>query len=145
MISENSFCCSVVSYSLRPHGLQHAGLPVLHYLQEPAQTHAHWVDDAIQPSHPLLPLVLLPPIFPIITGFSNESALCIRWPKYWSFTFSISPSDEYSGLISFRIDCLISLESKGLSRVFSSITVQKHQFFSTQPSLWSNFHICTWY
>ena len=138
-------CCSVVSYCWQACVLQQTRLPVLHYLQEFAQSHVHWVDDAIQPSHPLLPLVLLPPIFPSIRGFSNESALCIRWPKYWSFTFSFSPSHEYSGLISFRIDCLISLESKGLSRIFSSIAVQKHQFFGAQPSLWSNSHICTWY
>ena len=81
------------------------------------------------------PLLLLPSIFPSIRAFSNESALRIRWPKYWSFSFSISPSNEYSGLISFRIDCLFSLQSMRLSRVFSSTTVQKHQFFGTQPSL----------
>ena len=80
------------------------GLPVLHYLLELAQTHVHWVGDAIQPSHPLSPLLLLPLIFPGIRVFSNESALLIRWPKYWSFSFSISPSNEYSVLISFRID-----------------------------------------
>ena len=82
-------------------------------------------------------LLLLPSIFPSIRVFSSESALCIRWPKFWSFSFSISPSNEYSGLIYFRIDWtgLISLLSRGLSRVFSSTTVQKYQFFSTQPSL----------
>ena len=78
------------------------------------------------------PLLLLPSIFPSIRVFSNELALCIRWPKYWSFSFNISPSNEHSGLISFRMD---SLQSKGLSRVFSNTTVQKHQFFSTQLSL----------
>ena len=78
--------------------------PVLHCLPEFAQTHVHWVGDAIQPSHPLSPLLLLPSIFLIIRVFSNESALRIRWPKYWSFSFSISPSSEYSGLISFRMD-----------------------------------------
>ena len=67
---------------------------------------------------------------PKIRVFSNESILCIRWPKYGSFSLSISPSNEYSGLISFKIDCMISLLSKRLSRVFSSTTVQKHQFFS---------------
>ena len=77
------------------------GFPVLHYLPEFAQTHIHWVNDAIQPSHPLCPRFLLPSIFPNIRVFSSESALHIRWPKYWSF--SISPSSEYSGLISFRI------------------------------------------
>ena len=81
--------------------------------------------------------------FPAGESFSNELALHIRWPKYWSFNFSISPSNEYSGLISFRIDCLILL-SKGLSRVFSNTTVQKHQFFGAQPSLWSNSHIHLW-
>ena len=64
------------------------------------------------------PLLLLPSIFPSLRVFSNESALHIRWPKYWSFSFSISPSNEYSRLISFRMDCLISLQSKGLSRIF---------------------------
>ena len=95
-----------------------------------------WVDDAIQPSHPLPPpLLFLPSIFPTIRVFSNESALHIRWPKYWRFSVSISPSNEYSELISFGMTGLISLQSKGLSRVFSSTTVQKHQFFSTQPWL----------
>ena len=83
------------------------------------------------PCHPLL----LYSIFPSIRVFSNESVICIRWPKYWSFSFSISPSNEYSGLISFRMDCWISLQSKGLSRVFCNTTVQKHQFFSIQLSL----------
>ena len=81
--------------------------------------------------HPLLP----PSIFPSIGVFSNESVLCIRWPKYWSFSFSISPSNEYSGLISFRIDWFDLMQSKGLSRVFSNTTVQKHQFFGVQLSL----------
>ena len=79
-----------------------SGFPVLHYLLEFAQTHVHWVYDVNQPSHPLSPLLRLPSNFPSIRVFSNESALQIRWPKYWSF--SISSSNEYSGLISFRID-----------------------------------------
>ena len=79
------------------------GLPVHHQLPESTQTHLHWVGDAIQPSHPLSPL-LLPPILPSIRVFSNESTRCMRWPKYWSFSFNISPSDEYSGLIFFRMD-----------------------------------------
>ena len=74
-------------------------------------------------------LLLLPSVFPSIRVFSSQSVLHIRWPKYWSFSFSISPSNEYSGLISFRMDWLISLQSKGLSRVFSNTTVQKQQFF----------------
>ena len=88
-------------------------------------------------------LLFLPSIFPSIRVFSDESALCIRWPKDWSFSFSISPSNEYSGLISFKIYGWISLQSKGLSRIFSNTTVLKCQFFGTQPSLWSNSHICT--
>ena len=75
----------------------------LHHLPEFAQTHVHWVSNAIQPSHPLSPRIL-PSIFPSIKVFSNELALRIRWPKYWSFSFSISPPNEYSGLIFFRID-----------------------------------------
>ena len=91
------------------------------------------------------PLLLLPSIFPSIKVFSNELALYIRQPKYWSLSFSISPSSEYSGFISFRKRKfpLISLLSKGLSRVFSSTTIQKHQFFGTQLFLWSNSHIHT--
>ena len=84
------------------------------------------------------PLLLLPSIFPSIRVFSNELALCIVWPKYWSFSFNISPSSEHPGLISFRMDWWISLQSKGLSRVFSNTAVQKHQFFSTQFSLESS-------
>ena len=77
------------------------GLPMYHQLPELAQTHVHQVGDVIQPSHPLL--LLLPSVFPSITVFSKESVLRIRWPKYWSFNLSISPSNEYSGLISFRM------------------------------------------
>ena len=85
-------------------------------------------------SHLILcrPLLLLPPIPPNISVFSNESALHIRWPKYWSFSLSISPSNEYSGLMPLGLSGLISLQSKGLSRVFSNTTVQKQQFFGTQ-------------
>ena len=82
------------------------GLPVHHKLQESTQTHVHPVGDAIQPSHPLSSLLLLPSIFPSIRVFSNESILRMRWPKYWSFSFSISPSNEHPGLISFRMDWL---------------------------------------
>ena len=92
--------------------------------------------ESMMPSNHLTfchPLLLLPSMFPSIRVFSNESALCIRWPKYWSFSFSISLySSEYSELISCRMDWWISSKSKGLSRVFSSTTVWKHQFFSTQ-------------
>ena len=93
------------------------------------------IESVMPSSHLILYHPLLPPsIFLSIRVFSNESVLRIRWPKYWSFCFSISPSNEYSGLISFRMDCLISLQSKGVSRVFSSTTARKHQFFSTQTS-----------
>ena len=127
--------------------------------------------ELVMPSNHLIvgrPLLLLAPIPPSIKVFSNESALRMRWPKYWSFSFSIIPSKEIPGLISFRMDCLdllavqgtlkspldckeiqpvhpkeispgwtgwISLQSKGLSRVFSNTTVQKHQFFGAQLSL----------
>ena len=129
-----------MSDSLRPHAAHQASLAI-HCLLEFAQIHVHWVSDAIQPSlcHPLL---LLPSIFASIRVFSNELALCLRWPKYWSF--SISASNGYSGLISFRIDWFDLLAAKGLSRVLSNTTVQKHQFFIAQPSLWSNSHIHTW-
>ena len=91
-------------------------------------------------SHLILcrPLLLLPPIPPSIRVLSNESLLCMRCSKYWSFSLSSSPSKEHPGLISFRWTGWISLQSKGLSRVFSRITVQKNQFCGAQPSLWSN-------
>ena len=93
------------------------GLPDHHQLPEFTQTHAHQVGDAIQPSHPLChSLLLLPPIPPSIRVSSNESALRIRWPKYWSFSFSISPSNEHPGLISFRMDWLDLLAVQGTLR-----------------------------
>ena len=96
--------------------------------------------ESVMPSNHLIlchPLLLPPSIFPSIRVFSNESVLYIRWPKYWSFSFSISPSNEYSGRSPLGWTAWVSLQSKGLSRVFSNTTVQKHQFFSVQPSLWS--------
>ena len=92
--------------------------------------------ESVMPSNHLIlchPLLLPPSIFPSIRVFSNESVLYIRWPKYWTFSLNISPSSEYSGLISFRMDSL--LLSKGLSGAFSNTTVQKHHFFGTQLSL----------
>ena len=93
-----------MSDSLWPHGLQTTAFPVLHYLLEFAQTHVHWCP--VMPSNHLILScsLLLSSIFPSIKVFSNESILHIRWSKYWSFSFSIRPSNEYSGLISFRID-----------------------------------------
>ena len=102
--------------------------------------------ESVMPSHHLIlchPLSLPPSIFPSIRIFSKESVLLITWPKYWSFSFNISPSNEYSGLISFKWTGWISLQSKGLSKFFSSTTVQKHELFSAQLSLWSNSHIHT--
>ena len=112
-----------MSNSLQPHGLQHARLP------EFAQIHVHCVSDAIQLSHPL------PPSSPFAVNlFQHQSwffapgelGLCTRWPKYCSFSFHISPSSEYSELISFKFPDLTSLQSKELSRGFSSTTIQKH-------------------
>ena len=100
--------------------------------------------ESVTPSNHLIlchHLLLLPSIFPSIRAFSIELVLCIRWPKYLSFSFSISPSNEYSGLISFRLDWLDLLQSKGLSRVFSNTTVQKCQFFGIQLSFIST-HDC---
>ena len=111
------------------------GFPVLHYLLESAQTHVHWVSDAIQPYGLFsCPLLLLPLIFPRRRVFSNESALLIKWPKYCSFNFSISPSSEYSGFISFRIDY-----STGLSRVFSNtIAIYFHAYNIFKMTNFSN-------
>ena len=97
-------------------------------------------------SHLILwrPLLLLPSIFPSIRDYSNESSVRIRWPKYWSFSFTISPSSEYSELISLKIDGLISLLAKGLSGVFSSTTVRRYQFFGILPSLQSSSHNRSW-
>ena len=89
------------------------GLPVHHQLPEITQTHVHRVGDAIQPSHPLSSILLLPPIPPSIRVFSNESTLCMRWPKHWSFSFIIIPSKEHPGLISFRMDWLELLAVQG--------------------------------
>ena len=117
------------------------GPPVHHQLPEFTQTHVHRVGDAIQPSHLLSSPSPPAPIPPSIRVFSNESTLHMRWPKYWSFSFNISPSNEHPGPVSFRMDWLISLQSKGLSRVFSNTTVQKNQFFGAQLSSQSNSHI----
>ena len=94
--------------------------------------------ESVMPSNHLIfcrPLLRPPSIFPSIRVFSNESALCIRWPKYWSFSFSISPSNEYSELSPLGWTGWMSLQSKGLSRALSNTTVQKHQIFGTQLSL----------
>ena len=120
------------------------GLPVHHKLPEFLKLMSiKWV---IPCSHLILcrPRLLLPPIPPSIRVFSNESTLPMRWPKYWSFSFSISPSNEHPGLIPLGWIGSISLKSKELSRVFSNTVVQKHQFFGAQLSSQSNCHIHTW-
>ena len=93
-----------------------------------------FIESVMPSSHLILcrPLLLLPPIPPSIRVFSNESAVCIRWLKYWSFSFSISPSSEYSGLISFRMDWLDLLAVQGTLKNLLQTTVQKHQFFGAQ-------------
>ena len=103
--------------------------------------------ELVMPSNHLIlchPFLLLPSIFPSIRVFSNESVLHISWPKYWSFSFSISPTNEYSGLISFRIDWFDLLVVQRTLKSSLNTTVQKHQSFSAQPSLWSNSHIHSW-
>ena len=135
--------CSVVSDSLRPRESQHARLPVHHKLPELSQTHVHWW---VMPSNHLIlchPLLLPPSIFPSIRVFTNESALPIRWPKCWSFSLSISPSNEYSGLISFRIDWFDLLAVQRTLRTLLQHHNSKAQFFGAQLSLWSNSHIHT--
>ena len=110
------------------------GLPVRHQLPESTQTHIHRVNDTIQPSLPLLSLLLLPPIILSIRFFSNESTLCMMWPKYWGFSFNISPSNENLGLISFRMDWLDFPAVQETLKSLSNKTVQKHQFFGVQLS-----------
>ena len=104
------------------------------------------IESVMPSSHLILcrPLLLLPPTPPSIRVFSKESTLCTRWPKYWSFSFSIIPSKNTQDWSPLEWTGWISLKSKGLSRVFSNTTVQKHQFFGAQPSSQSNSHIHTW-
>ena len=124
-----SFSCKVGSDSLWPRGLQQTRLP--YPSLSPRVCSNSCPSNHLILCHPLL----LPSIFPSIRVFSNELALHIRWPKYWSLNFSISPPG---------LSGLISLLSKRLSRVFSSTTVSKYQFFGAQPSLWSHSYVCTW-
>ena len=117
------------------------GLPVHHQLLEFTQTHVHRVSDAIQPSHPLSSPSPPAPNPPSIRVFSNESTLCTRWPKYWSFSFSIIPSKEIPGLISFRIDWLDLLAVQGTLKSLLQHHSSKASFFGAQPSSQSNSHI----
>ena len=133
------FSSSVISDSSRPHELQHARLPCPSPTPGVTQTHVHRVSDTIQPSHLCWSLLLLSSVLPSIRVFSNESVLCIRWPKYWSFSFSISPSNEYSGLISFRMDWLDLLAVHGtlkslLQHHSSKASILRHSaFFTIHP------------
>ena len=121
------FSRSVVYDSLQAMNCSMPGLPVHHQLPEPTQTHLHRVSDAIQPSHSCHPLLLLPSVFPSIRVFSNESVFHISWPKYWSF--SISPSNEYSGLISFRIDWFDLLATLNNQNVDTILKLLKNDLY----------------
>ena len=148
-------CCSVTHSCLTlcdPMDCSMPGFPVITISQSSIKLMS--IKSVIPSNYLILchPFLLLPSVFPSMRIFSNESALHIRWPKYWSFSFSICPSDAYSGVLLMHIQDwfpleltgLISLQSKGLSRVFSNTTVQKNQSFGAQPSLWSSSHIHTW-
>ena len=127
---------------MQPHGLQHSGLPVHHHLLELAQTHVHRV---VMPSNHLIlchPL-LLSSVFPTIRVFSNESVLRIRWPEYWSFSFSISPSNEHSGLLSFRIDWFDLLATQEtlkslLQHHRSKASILYGPILASMPDYWKN-------
>ena len=139
------FSHSVMSDSLQPHGLQHTRLPCPSTISQSLLKLMSI--ELMMPSNNLIlchPLLLLPSIFPSIGVFSIESALCIRWPKFWNFSFSINPSSEYSGLISFRIDWFDFLAVQGTLNSLLLHYSWKHQFFDAQPSLWSNSHSHPW-
>ena len=141
----NYYCCSVAQSCptlCLPKDCSTPGFLVLHHLPEFVQSHVHWIGAAVQPSHPLSSLLPLPSIFLSIRVFSNESPLHIRWPKHWSFSFIISPSNEYSGLISFRIDWFYLLEVQGtlkslLQYDFESIHswVLSHSYVTTGKTI----------
>ena len=131
------FSLSVMFDSLQPHELPHARLPHPSPSPRVYSTHVHWIDDAIQPSH-----LLSSPSLPAF-NLSQQQGLfqLVRFSHYVAKLLELQHHWDYSGLISLRLTGLISLLSKGLSRVFSSTTVRKHQFLSAQPSLWSNSHL----
>ena len=133
-----------MSDSLRPRELQHARPPCPS--PTPLVHSDSWSIESVMPSSHLIlcrPLLLLSPNPPSLRVFSNELTLCMRWPKYWSFSFSVSPSKEHPGLISFRMDWLDLLAVQGTLKSLFSATVQKHQFSGSQLSSQSNFHIRT--
>ena len=133
--SFSQFSCSVVSNSLQPHEPQHAGPPC------PSPTPGAMSIESVMPSNHLIlcrPLLLLPSIFPSIRVCSNESALCVGWPKHWNFSFSISPSSAYAELISLRIDWFDLLSVQGIPK---SLLQHWPQFLGAQLSLYANYHI----
>ena len=132
-------CCLVTELSptLWPHGLLYTSLLVLHQIPEFTQTLFNHLVLCCSP-------LLWPSIFLSIRVFSNDLALHNRWPKYWSFIFSINPSNEFSELISFRTDWFDLLAIQGTLKSLPQTTILKHHFFRAQPSLWSNSHIHTW-
>ena len=137
---------SVMFDSLRSHGLHHTRPPCPSQLPELAQTHVHRVSDAIQASHPLSTLLLLPSIFPSIRVFFSGSVLWFKRPKYWSFTFSFkgSPSNEYSGLISFRMDWFDLLAVRGTIKRLLQHHSSKESILGPQLSLCFNSHTHKW-
>ena len=144
-INSVQFSHSVMSNSLWTHGLQHSRLPCPSPIPRACSNScpsSRWCHPTISSS--VAPLLFLPLVFLRTRVFFNKSVLHIRWPEYRSISFSISPSKEYSGWFPLGLTDLMSLLSKGLSRVFSNTTVQKHQFFGAHISLWSNSHIHTW-
>ena len=135
---------SVLSDSLQPRGLQHTRLPYSSPTPgacSNASPLSQWCRPTISSS--VVPFSSCLQSFPA-SGSFQESVLHIRWPKYWTFSFSASPSNEYAGLISFRTDWFDLLAVEGTFKSLSSTTVLKHQFFDTHISLWFNSHIHTW-
>ena len=141
--SSVQFSHSDVSNSLLPHGLQHARPPC----SSPSQSLLKLMSiESVMPSNHLIlccPLLLLPSILPSIRVFSNESVLRIRWPNYWSFNFNVSPSNEHSGLISFRMDRLDLLAVQGTLRNFLQHHSSKASILSALRFLYSPTHIHT--
>ena len=147
-LSSRGCCCcsvSVLSNSFWPYGLQNAKLPCPSLSLGACLNSCplrQWCHLTISSS--VIPFSSCLQSFPGSGSFSNESALCIRWPKYWSFSFSISPCSDIQDWFPLGLTGLVSLQSKRFSRVFSNTTLQKHQFFGTQLSSQSNSHIHTW-